>query len=247
MNHIIIGIDYSLKSPAVCIFKDNKYNWISYPTASDKKPELKRQEEVGILKDINLLFQPNIQSESTYTKNEFAKISHYRAQAHAILNMIKGNFTTKELKESTFHIGFEGYSFGSPSNNLIDIIGATTALKTLLIETQLFNTFTLDVFSPKAIKKLAGYGSYDKADLFDVFIGEYRFISEKYKEQIAKDKKGNFHLDYCDNILSGDFHKHCQNLTINRAVKKVKIPKPIDDLIDAYFIARCLAGSYLKA
>jgi len=247
MNHICIGIDYSLKSPAVCILKDGKYNWISYPTASDKKPELKRQEEVGTLKDINLLFQPNIQSESTYTKNEFAKISHYRDQAHAILDMIASTLTVGELENSTFHIGFEGYSFGSQSNNLIDIIGATTAIKVLLIETKIFKKFTLDVYSPKAIKKLAGYGSYDKGDLFDVFIGEYQFISEKYKEQIAKDKKGNFHLDYCDSILSGDFHRHCRNLTINRDVKKVKIPKPIDDLIDAYFIARCLAGSYVKA
>jgi hypothetical protein len=245
MKHIIIGIDYSLKSPAICILKDGKYKFISFPKKLEKK-ELKGQEEVQLLKDVDLQFQNDQQVETTYSKNEFAKISHYRQQALTILDLITKNLTQDELNKSTFHIGFEGYSFGSPSNNLIDIIGATTALKTLILEKNIFKTFTLDVYSPKAIKKLAGYGSYDKADLFDVFIGEYRFIAEKYKEQIAKDKKGNFHLDYSDDKLCGDFHKHCSNLEINRNLKKVKIPKPIDDLIDSYFIARCLWESYGK-
>jgi len=243
MNHIYIGIDYSLKSPAICILKDKKYKFISHPKKLEKK-DLKRQEDVQCLKDVDLVFQNDQLVEATYSRNEFAKISHYREQALAILDFITSNLTNSELKQSTIHIGFEGYSFGSQSNNLIDIIGATTALKTLILEKDIFKKFTLDVYSPKAIKKLAGYGSYDKADLFDVFIGEYRFIKEKYKERIEKDKKGNFRLDYHDEMLCGDFHKHCLNLELSRNVKKVKIPKPIDDLVDSYFIARCLWESY---
>lgn len=245
IKHIYIGIDYSLKSPAVCIYKDGKYKWLSYPKALEKKPELKRQEEVSTLKDVELIFQNNQQTEDTYSRNEFAKITHYREQAHAIINMIDKEISNSS--KTTIHIGFEGYSFGSASNNLIDIVGATTTIKALIIELNKWKDFTLDVYSPKAIKKLAGYGSYDKTDLFDVFINEYRFIREKYKTQIEKDKKGNFRLSYVDENLSGEFHRHCSNLEINRNVKKVKIPKPIDDLIDAYFISKCLRESYPEA
>jgi len=160
------------------------------------------------------------------------------------VSLIKEELTKADYKKVA-HFGLEGFSFGSHSNNLIDQVAANTSFKLAIIQSNLFPDFTLDVFSPKSIKKFAGYGSYDKEDLMDVFMGTYEYIINKYTVQIAKDKKGNFKLDYFDGkLVNSPFNSYVRGLTLNRNVKKVKIPKPIDDLIDAYFIANLMVDRF---
>jgi len=245
MKNIFLGIDYSLKSPAICIINNDTYKWISHPAPLPKKPDFERQKNVTKLDDVKLIFKEEREVSEEYSKNEFSKINHYRQSALAIIDLILDELSADDVENSMVHIGFEGFSFGSASNNLIDTIGATTCLKVLLIEKQVFKNYSLNIYSPKQIKKLAGYGSYDKMDLFDVFIGNYDYIKVKYAENIKKDKKGNFKLDYNDEHLSGDFVEYCQNLPIKRTVKKPKVPKPIDDLIDSYFVACCVRSKVL--
>lgn len=249
MKEIFIGIDYSLKSPAICIIKDNQYKWLSHPVPVDKKAELENQQRVSKLKDVQLIFKKDNELSKDYSDYEWEKIRNYIKQAKAVIELIYNSFTKEEIKKCTFHIGFEGYSFSSGSNNIIDIVGATTCLKTLIIEGNYFPSYTISIFSPKNIKKHAGYGMYDKVDLFDVFTGNYDYIKVKYEKALNPTKKkkvSSLVLNYTDENLCGDFVSYCKNLSINRDVKKPKILKPIDDLIDSYFVARCLREKILR-
>lgn len=249
MKDIFVGIDYSLKSPAVCIIKGDDYKWISHPVPVEKpKSELENQKKVANLKDVQLIFKNDSALSSNYSDSEWDKMNNYISQGEAIINLILENLSKKELETCKIHIAFEGYSFSSGSNNIIDIVGATTTLKTLIIDRGCFPNFTISIFSPKNIKKFAGYGMYDKIDLFDVFTGNYEYIKVKYDKAInpAKKKKTiSINLNYSDPNLTGEFSTYCRNLEINRDVKKPKVPKPIDDLIDSYFVARCLKEKVL--
>src|ERR1035438_2344354 len=126
MKNIFVGIDYSLKSPAICIINNNTYKWISHPTPLPKKPDFERQKKVTKLEDVKLIFKENRIVSDEYSKNEFSKINHYRQSALDIISLIKDELTADEIANAMVHIGFEGFSFGSASNNLIDTIGATT-------------------------------------------------------------------------------------------------------------------------
>lgn len=258
MKHIYIGIDFSLKSPAICIFKDNQYKWLSYCTKSIKpKKDIITQEQIVKLSDVDMAFQDNILEGNDYSSSHWADIQNYRAIAITMRTMIFKYLGPINFNDYTFHFAFEGYSFNSfsNSNNIIDIVGATTTFKNILIDAFSHRNFTLDIVSPVTLKQTAGYSKWDKVDLFDVFIGDYSYIKEKwssyiqtdYEKKINKGKTSVFKWDYHDPLLSGPFYSFCCNLDINRSVKKPHVPKPIDDMIDAYFICCWIRSKYLNA
>ena len=143
----------------------------------------------------------------------------------------------------------------SNSNNIIDIVSATTTFKIALINFFENCEFTLDIIAPIKLKQMAGYSKWDKVDLFDVFTGEYSHIREKwedaiqkdYDKKVAKGKPSVFNWDFQDNELSGEFYDFCMNYEINRDIKKPKVPKPVDDMIDAYFVCCWLRSKFSAA
>lgn len=246
-NNIYIGIDYSLKSPAICIFQNNTYKWISYPQENIfKKSDFDYLNQLSQLNDIKLIFNKEnfINSEKL---NEYTKILYYNNQIEFLFNLIINELPLQNINNINIYIGFEGYSFASLSNNIIDIVTASTLFKITIIKNNIFKNFTLNTYPPKIIKKFAGYGSYDKSDLFNIFINNYLYIKNKYKLQL-KNKKNNFNLNYKDKLLINQpFYKFCKNLQpiiFSKNIKKIKIPKPIDDLIDSYFIVKYLYQNY---
>ena len=71
-----------------------------------------------------------------------------------------------------------------------------------------------EVFAPSTIKKHAGGGRLKKRELFDVF------VENRLQDEILE---------------KTDVWKFCRDLQLGQ-----KVPKPIDDLIDAYFTVNCL-------
>lgn len=247
MNKIYVGLDFSLKSPAICIYNNGHYKWISHCSkVKSPKKEVLIQEEVAALNDVHMEYQGDLPRGKDYSSNDYFDMLNYITHANKIIEMILNAFTSEDLNNSSFHFAFEGYSFNSftRSDNIIDIVAATTIMKDRILSLGLTSNITVDILSPASLKQFAGYAKFDKIDMFDVFTGQYDNITVKwaeaiqkdYEKKVAKNKKSVFTLDYHDDGLAGQFYTYCLNHIINRDVKKPKVPKPIDDMIDAYFV-----------
>jgi hypothetical protein len=196
----LIAIDYSINSPGICLIKDGLPHYISYikPNTGTKK-EQKLQEEMNLLNDVTLLYQP----DPNIDKQEMARVLRHRDIAQGICDIIADN-TNPNLE---YKIYFEGSSYGTSrfgTNSLIDLASASSILKSFLIDR--FNVTVLEVFAPTTIKKHAGKGNMKKMDMWSVYINDK------------------------SNQESGLWN-FCQQFKEDK-----KIMKPLDDLVDAYFI-----------
>lgn len=213
MNYVTV--DFSLNSPGICVFDGTKYTFISYLKAkSGTKKEQELQQEFSELGDSILEEQPDFSGQTVYSSVEFAKIQRYIKTAEDILQSVSTVINPKE--ECIF--AFEGTSFGSKmgTNNIIDMAAGAAILKMKILE--LFNVTTIETVAPSTIKKHAGKGNMNKLQLWERFIDNT--IQDKY-------------------ILKSEVHPFCCD-KIGREVKK--IPKPFDDLVDAYFLNHYLQG-----
>lgn len=110
-------------------------------------------------------------------------------------------------------VGLEGYSYGSKGNSFIDLIAFNSVLRNRLY----LDGHTVKVYTPSQVKTCAGKGNLNKQGMFLAFV-ENRTSDE---------------------LLSGsELWKWCVE---RRDFALSEIPKPIDDLVDSYWISRLLS------
>lgn len=203
-----VTIDFSLNSPGICIFKNNKYNFIGYlkPKTGTKKEQL-LQEELNLLKDTQISYQPDWTNNEDYSKSEMIKIQRHTQTAKDIIDMI----IEITSNDSPFVIAFEGSSYGSSAgtNNIIDMAAGAAILKMEMISR--LNVLEIMTISPSTIKKHAGSGRLKKDELWIKFL-----------DNILADKE----------LENSSLLKFCKD---NIGVVKT-VPKPMDDLVDSYFL-----------
>jgi hypothetical protein len=203
-----ITIDFSLNSPGICIFSNNKYHFIGYlKPGTGTKAEQRIQEELNILEDTQISFQPDWTNTENYSKSEMIKVQRHMKTADDIINFILD--ITKTTKD--YVVAFEGSSYGSSSgtNNIIDMAAGAAILKMeMMSRLEVLDMMTI---APSTIKKHAGKGNMKKDELWIKFL-----------ENVLNDRelKNSSLLAFCKNNIG--------------EVKKV--PKPMDDLVDAYFL-----------
>jgi hypothetical protein len=212
-----VAVDFSLNSPGICIYNDKskKYHFISYiKPKTGTKQEQKFQEELGMLKDVTLIHQPDFTKEEGYSDGELAKVKRYDRMADEIINLIMQN----SFEGDGFTIAFEGTSYGSKmgTNNMIDMAAGAAILKLKMLKA--LKPEDLLTIAPTAIKKFAGKGNMNKLQLFSAF------QANTIQDQV---------------LAKSDFYKLVSALECGS-----KIPKPLDDLVDAFFLAAlCSSGS----
>lgn len=211
LNKNIVGIDFSLNSPAFCCLKDNKYIWGSL-TRSDRKAEshLKNTKKPFFIldseSDFKLYFLDKKELPEDYTGRERIKIVYFLE--------IVDSFWSKILEimgDQEFSVAMEGLSFSSNGNSLIDISMATALLREKIINRVGVENFY--VFSPTSIKKFALKGNSKKDELY---------------EALCKFKEIGTNLENFTNILEVNKPEW---ITPSKAVNK-----PIDDIVDATWI-----------
>ena len=207
----LVTVDFSLNSPGICVWQSdtNEYHFISYIKAgSGTKAEQKRQEEISTFSDVTLVHQPDWKSSvGDYSKNEFAKIKRYIQTADDIINLILDITGTNK----DYHIAFEGTSYGSKmgTNNIIDMAAGAAILKEQMIsKLEVKNLLTV---APTTIKKHAGKGNMNKAALWMAFLNNVCESPE---------------------LASSTLYKYC----VSEIGEVKKVPKPFDDLVDAWFL-----------
>ena len=208
---IKIGIDFSLTSPAICVYKNGEYNFISFFNDDGKdwkKSKSKTYRYHNELCDIIEIipYTRNI-DDCNYRNEQKTKM----ADALMIVNLIIDKL--KSIIDDDVIIGLEGFSYGSISSSTLDLAMYNSFLRMKLIEN--FGSDVLNIVSPTEGKKvLFGKGNAKKDDMIR------SFIDNRLNDDI---------------LIANAFWQYC-----NKNGVDFKQPKPIDDLVDAYGILKSI-------
>ena len=203
-----VTIDFSLNSPGICIFSKNKYYFIGYlKPGTGTKAEQKLQEELNLLEDTRITYQPDWTNNEAYSKSEMIKIQRHTRTANDIIDMIIE--ITGEDPEVV--VAFEGSSYGSSggTNNIIDMAAGAAILKMELMSR--LKVKDMMTIAPSTIKKHAGKGNMKKDELW------VKFLDNVLNDSVLENQSL---LKYCKTHIG----------------ETKKVPKPLDDLVDAYFL-----------
>ena len=221
---ILVGIDFSISSPAFCVYKDGQYTWGSV-TRSDrtreslikntKKPYSTLDGHDGFILDY--IMKEDLPSD--YSKRERAKIGYFLDVVLTLWNRVKA--IAEEYGDKDIKVAIEGLSFSSNGNALIDISMATALLRERICDYVGVDNFY--VFSPTSIKKFALKGNSKKDELY---------------EHLSNRENDGTNLDIFCRILRDN---KSEWITGSKQVNK-----PIDDLVDATWILLYLRSEIEK-
>lgn len=208
---IKIGIDFSLTSPAICVYKNGEYSFISFFNDGGKdwkksksKTYRYHNELCGIIEVIPYTRKID---DSNYRNEQKSKM----ADALMIVNLIIDKLKT--IIDDDVIIGLEGFSYGSISSSTLDLAMYNSFLRMKIIEN--FGSDVLNIISPTEGKKmLFGKGNAKKEDMIQ------SFIDNRLEDDI---------------LIENNFWKYCNENNVD-----FKQPKPIDDLVDAYGILKSI-------
>jgi len=212
---IYIGIDFSLNSPGVCIKKESgEYQFITFFNYGNRiwgEKSLKAFEIHEHLINSKIIggipYNRAIDSKD-FIQRERQKIEDADSISNLIVNILTLGAHNGFSENPNVKICLEGFSYGSKGNSFIDIILYNSLLRKKLKDA--FGLNNIYIYQPSAVKKLAGKGNANKHYMIDAF-----------QKNVLDDK----------DLANSSFWQWCQNKDYSKS-----IPKPIDDLIDSYFI-----------
>lgn len=215
---IHIGIDFSLNSPAVCIQDhDGSYQFISFFNYGNRLWETEKTPKAFVLhKELS----PDTITAIPYFRNVVNKDFLHREReklvdGKSIAELIV-NLLINEYGTVDVKIALEGFSYGSTGNSFIDIVQYNTFLRSALLNT--YGADNIYIFQPSHVKKVAGKGNANKHYMVKAF--QNNVLADN---NLKKTKLWNW-------IADKDF--------------STKIPKPIDDIVDSYFILNAILASH---
>lgn len=209
------GLDFSINSPALCHFDGSKYTFYSFLNIGNRdlsKPLPKSMSIYETLKGVGVdtIFFRRDKKHADYSQDQILKIANAKNVAQTIADLI---FKLKgDDPQMVFAI--EGYSYGSKGNSFIDLIQFNSVLRNE-IYTRKSDVDEIVVVSPSMVKKEAGKGNANKNKMLEFF------------------------LESDDELLACvDFFKWCHENPESLLDKKENVVKPVDDLVDSYFVLK---------
>lgn len=160
-----VGIDYSIRSSSACFYDGTDIKWILYPINQtlQKKAICKRLEETGLVE----IFFSKSKIEGSYTEKERGKMLEAICLSNKIVDSVQRWADDKDEREN-FFFAFEGVSFGSKGNSLVDTSMSVGVTRSKLVS--LFGAGHMHVFAPTSIKMFAGKGNYNKIQMRDALM-----------------------------------------------------------------------------
>jgi len=204
----IIGIDFSLRFPGICIYtKHNNIHFIGIVNTRVTKSDKKQHEEATSYHDISIIntFHNKLYTEDTsYYIKERNKINNYIQLVDLIITCIN-DYLDNAI------VSIEGLSYNAKGNAIFDLAEGAGHLKNKIVEK--IGLDRLFIFSPGELKtQINAKGNASKLDVFN------QFINDPLLEQT---KKSNFY----QLALNGEFYKNSD---------RNKIISPFEDMVDAY-------------
>ncbi len=207
----LVGIDFSINSPAFCCLKDGVYTWGSVTRSERSKESLIKNTKkpyywLDCDPNFTLDFIEKQDLPEDYSGRERMKIGYFLSIVDGLWDNIKGI-----MGNSDFSVAMEGLSFSSNGNALIDISMATSLLRERIIREVGVDSFY--VFSPTSIKKFALKGNAKKDELY---------------EALCNFKEDETNLEVFTRMLATNKEEW--------VTKAKQVNKPIDDIVDATWI-----------
>ena len=207
-----IGIDYSLISPAICVYKDGEYSFISFFDDYGKDWKGGKIKAFSNHRELSWFMEMNPYTRHIEKKDYREEQKTKMAAAKMIANKIS-NRLLEIVGDDDVIIGLEGFSYGSISSSTLDLALFNSFLRIKLLED--FGEECLVIISPtEGKKRLSGKGNAKKDDMIQAFI-----------ENGTQDPD----IERCP------FWKYCKVNELD-----YKNIKPIDDLVDSYGILRSI-------
>ena len=210
---IIIGIDPSLNSTAISVYKNGVFSVYNY---TNKDPKYKWIKEVEDFVDFK--FHEYNDETDSFSESETEKIRIYDIVTDKIFNDIK------EISDQQTEVFIEGYSYSSAQGRLIDLVTFSTLLRIKLVK----HGINLNVIPPSTLKKTVAEQVYpiDKKGIAR---------DENLKAGGSFDKKDMMKclikLDVNCNYI--DYLKANKDLLL----KPKNLAKPFDDINDAMLLS----------
>ncbi len=210
---IVIGIDFSIQYPAVCIARNfNRFTWLAFVNANTTKSYQKFLEETtDHWSELKIYFlEPRKKipkSAETYSGTERLKLANYSHLVDQIIQRVREELAGEEPTV----VSIEGIAYGAQGNALIDISQATGMIRKALLDNLIAGKpERLFVFSPGELKNAIGAkGNAGKFDVFKTFTENPGAASDSHLIQ-------------------------CINMNADKIVKGQQIASPFMDMIDAY-------------
>jgi len=111
--------------------------------------------------------------------------------------------------EQIYSVSIENFSFQSKGSSVSRLYGSQYLLRNYLFQN--FSQDSIHFFTPKEVKKIAGNGNWNKEQMIETFFNENDLSINNIKESLK-----------------------CL-IKINKRGKKVYL-KPLDDIVDSYYI-----------
>lgn len=215
---ILIGIDFSITSPAICVYDEDasSYEFISIPGVIGKAEIPANQKAYfwhRLLKENNqeVIVNQRVSPSKEYIIEQRDKLKEADKLSDMILDIIK----LKHQKSADIRIGIEGFSYASQGQSFIDLIMYNSIMRDKLAKEIGFEN--IYIFSPTEVKKFATTkGNADKEKMIKAFLG-------------VTDPE----------LIKTPFFNMLNNNEID-----FKNVKPIDDIIDAYWMMSYLRTFY---
>jgi hypothetical protein len=209
---MIIGIDFSIKSPAICVkYPDESLVFLTFPRQDVIKEDMElllRQHGVIVNR---LDKEKTLPKTANLTLRERSSHDDAHVEISSIMNELQ------KLDDEIESWAIEGFSFGSTGNRLAQISGYQWLLRHMISDNYVIGSEAMWVFAPMTVKATAGKGNFKKEDMITAFLtSEDPALRETGLWKALTAEPASF-----------------QN-------KKGAWMKPIDDIVDAYWVLRTL-------
>lgn len=207
---IVIGIDFSIQFPAICIAKDFKsFKWVACVNTQITKSYRKFLEDIELeYHDLHFVYlTPRPKIKDNYSAIERSKLVNYSCLADTLASEIN-----REIAEDPrVIVAIEGIAYGAKGNALLDICQSTGMMrKTILDKVLEGHAEKVFIFSPGELKN--AIGAKGNAGKYDV----YRAFMENPSPATTSQ-------------LFSAINKHQETI-----VKGLVIQSPFMDMIDSY-------------
>lgn len=235
MKYNIVTIDPSLISTALVVSSGDTFKMYNYCRESSAFGKKGITKWYGMAEQYITYKFIEYRSFKDYSEGELVKLKDYDKISDDIIKDIQENIDSNKPTK----IGIEGYSFSSTAGDIIDLVTFSTILRK-----KLFDLISEDitVLSPSTLKLESCKLTYPPIIKES---GKKKItIKEEYRNKIGisggKFTKTEMYLSIVENEVWEDYWtKHCK-LSKTDVLGIAKIPKPYEDVNDAFLIYKYL-------
>lgn len=168
---IVIGIDFSIQFPAVCISRDFKsFKWIACVNTSISKSYRKFLEDIELeYRNLHFVYlTPRQKPKENYSAIERSKLANYSN----LVDVLASEINQEIAGDSRVIVAIEGISYGAKGNALLDICQSTGMMRKAILDRVLAgHEEKVFIFSPGELKNAIGAkGNAGKYDVYRAFV-----------------------------------------------------------------------------